>query len=228
MEKDGDDLAARFRAAFDAEGDREAKSVRNVHDMHKAAKMGNTDFLAEYFAAGDMDVDVLDSDSWTALHLAAYWGRADAAHFLVKSGANVSITDTSGFTPLHWAAAQGHAGIVTLLLDAGADPKARDERGENPIMMAINGSHPECIKTLLDQDFNVNAHCNKGKTALQKAWAKGLDDIARMLIAKGAIEYPEVQAMPKRSMEGARFAPVHGEEFSHPEAERDAKKESKS
>ena len=62
-------------------------------------------------------------DGWTALHLAAFFGRLDAARALIDAGADVSAVSRNGMrnTPLHAAAAGRHGGIALLLLEHGAD-----------------------------------------------------------------------------------------------------------
>ena len=72
------------------------------------------------------------TDGATALHAAAYAGRADVVRLLIGAGADIEAHDhTFGSTPLPWATV-GSAGessatsnwvdVVTALLDAGASP----------------------------------------------------------------------------------------------------------
>lgn len=66
------------------------------------------------------------SDGWTPLHVAAFYGRPDAARTLLEHNARVDARADLGETPLHFAADRGHVAVARLLLEHGADPDARD------------------------------------------------------------------------------------------------------
>jgi len=75
----------------------------------------------------------------TPLLVAATFGRAEAAKFLIEKGANVNASSNDGATALHGAAFFCHAEIVKLLLDKGAKVNAKNIRGETPLD-AVAGS----------------------------------------------------------------------------------------
>jgi len=60
------------------------------------------------------DVDARDRQGCTALIVAAQWGQADAAAYLVKVGADVRIFDRHDDSALHWASYKGNLEIVGL------------------------------------------------------------------------------------------------------------------
>lgn len=74
----------------------------------------------------------------TPLHIAAMWGNADVAEYLVSKGANVhAINHLSSATPLHVAASSskdiaGRTQCAQILLAAGANPNAADADGTTP------------------------------------------------------------------------------------------------
>lgn len=66
----------------------------------------------------------------TPLHLAAYYGRLEAAQMLLQCGANKDAIDlVNGQTALHIAVIQGNASIITVLRNAGANPNIADLTG---------------------------------------------------------------------------------------------------
>lgn len=80
----------------------------------------------------------------TGLHLAAYFGVAEAVKALLQqpfgtnlkstdgvtpSGADLESKDGDGRTPLSWAAKNGHEVAVMQLVEKGADLESKDEDG---------------------------------------------------------------------------------------------------
>lgn len=66
-----------------------------------------------------------NDDDWTALHVAARWGRKSICEKLLTLGAAVDATERNfGRTPLHTTTEAGYAEIVKLLLEYGADANA--------------------------------------------------------------------------------------------------------
>lgn len=61
------------------------------------------------------DVDALDDDHATPLHLASLYNCAKGARILLEQGATVHLEDTSGRTPFQVASWRGHDGIAQLL-----------------------------------------------------------------------------------------------------------------
>lgn len=68
----------------------------------------------------------------TSLHLAAYYGRGNAARTLLSLGANPNSRDVNQCTPLHIAVMQNQFTIARLLINSKADVMARDSVGYTP------------------------------------------------------------------------------------------------
>ena len=85
-----------------------------------------------------------DKDGFTALHVAAQNGRAEALDMLIRAGADVNATDRHGNGPLWTAgyeaakaiATDANMSIVAMLLKAGADPHRINKAGRSPIFWA--------------------------------------------------------------------------------------------
>jgi hypothetical protein len=84
--------------------------------LHAAARRGDVELLAELLRAG-ADVDALDADRNTALHLAYYENRPDAVAWLTRHGATTLWRNRYGFTP----AEMPKFAEVVRLLRRGAD-----------------------------------------------------------------------------------------------------------
>jgi len=105
-------------------------------DVFAAAALGRIEDLRREIT--DETVNDVAYDGWTPLHLAAFFGQADAARVLLDSGADVRAVSTNAMknTPLHAATAGRHADVALLLLEAGADPASVDAGGYTPLKIA--------------------------------------------------------------------------------------------
>ena len=127
-----------FLAAYGQIGPQSMAAAPSV-DIWTAAARGNIEAIKQHLEAGT-DVDAKQPPGGgTPLLVAATFGRAEAAKFLIEKGANVNASSNDGATALHGAAFFCHAEIVKLLLDRGAKVNAKNIRGETPLD-AVAGS----------------------------------------------------------------------------------------
>ena len=63
------------------------------------------------------DVDALDDNHATPLHVTSYWGCVEGARILLEHGANVHLEDNKGRTPFQVASEQDNTEIMQLLLE---------------------------------------------------------------------------------------------------------------
>ncbi|KAI8426055.1 hypothetical protein MSG28_005021 [Choristoneura fumiferana] len=75
------------------------------------------------------DINSLNFDGRTALHIMVLRGRLDCATALLSRGADHSITDNEGNTPLHLAVKQTNISIVEALIIFGVDLEALNNAG---------------------------------------------------------------------------------------------------
>ena len=68
------------------------------------------------------EIEAAGGNNWTALNLAAGYGKEAVAAQLLQAVTSVSAVDDSGSTPLHIAAYYGKSSIANLLLQANASP----------------------------------------------------------------------------------------------------------
>src|ERR1700730_8131009 len=96
-----------------------------------AAILGDTEQLTELLTANRSLIGLLSSDGWTPLHLAAFFGKTEAARLLLNKGAPVNARSTNPMEnmPLHAAAAGRHFEVVKLLIEHGAPVNARQHGG---------------------------------------------------------------------------------------------------
>ena len=97
------------------------------------------------------ELDIVDSNGWTALHHAAYAKNDEellAVQLLVGQGANIKVISNQFKTPLHFAALQNNPKVLQFLLEACKTAEeclkymmAEDEQKCTPLHLACkNGS----------------------------------------------------------------------------------------
>jgi ankyrin repeat protein len=106
-------------------------------DVFAAAATGRTEDLRRALKEAAA-VNAYAYDGWTPLHLAAFFGRTDAARVLLEAGADVHAVSRNSLTntPLHAAAAGKHSEVALLLLAHGAKSNTEDAGGYTPLEIA--------------------------------------------------------------------------------------------
>jgi ankyrin repeat protein len=86
------------------------------------------------------DLSVRGGDGFTPLHLAAFFGGAEAVRAILATGADPDADNENTFKvhPIHSATAVGDHASVRALLEAGANPNVEQEGGFTPLKAAIH------------------------------------------------------------------------------------------
>lgn len=158
----------------------------NVTPLSLAAASGQVEVVRVLIDAG---AKIDRPDARTApLLAAARSGRLEVVKLLLERGADLHASCYQG-NALHQAAMYGHQDIVKFLVERGLDAKGRPEGGEwTPLHAAASWEGtPEVVNFLLDHGAEVNrATSDHGRTPLHAAASRGLIDVARVLLARGA------------------------------------------
>lgn len=175
--RDADDVSALMRARYrfdDALIDVVRARVSELN-LFEAASFGEAQRLVELVAGDSSSVAARSGDGFTALHLAAFFGHADAAGLLMTHGADVDAHGTGWMTgtALHSAASARHAEVVETLLEAGADPNARQSGGWTPLHAAASNGDMASIALLLAAGSDAAAVNDEGTSAMQLARQSG-------------------------------------------------------
>lgn len=155
-------------------------------DVFEAAAAGRADRLEKLLAA-DPDATRQTTDGWTPLHLAAFFGRTEAALQLIAGGADLKAIsrNTTANTPLHAAiAGRGDEGLIRALLTAGADAGLATAEGYTPLHVAASRGNRRVCDWLLERGAAPSARMKDGKTPADIAAERGhsaLSDYLRTL-----------------------------------------------
>ena len=165
-------------------------------DIFEAAALGRIDRLRERLTDDPAAVTSLSPDGFTALHLAAFFGKTEVARILLDAGARVGTYTTNDFAnqPLHAAAAGRHIEVCRLLLAAGADIDATQHGGYTPLHEAAQHGDGEMVELFLSAGADPTASVEDGGTPADLAEAAGHHDVAVRLREVAAQRAPGLSA----------------------------------
>lgn len=127
-----------------------------------------------------------DTDSKTALSLAAANGHKDVADLLLANKADANAKDSNGMTPLIEAADNGDTDMVKLLLTKGANVNAKDNGGSTALLKATQKQNEDVAGLLLANKADVNAKDNSAATPMNIAIGNKETGMVKLLLANGA------------------------------------------
>jgi ankyrin repeat protein len=140
----------------------------------EAAALGDVERLRE------ADLSVRGSDGFTPLHLAAFFGGADAVRAVLARGfdPDADAENTFKVRPLHSACAVGDLDAVRALLEAGANPNVHQQGGYTPLHTAAHNGNVALAELLLAHGADAQLADESGKTPLDMAAG---DDVKALL-----------------------------------------------
>ena len=152
-------------------------------DIFEATTLGYIDRVHERLTEDPSRATTLSPDGFTALHLAAFFGKLEAARALIEAGADVGVVSRNEMVvqPLHSAAAGRHLEVCRLLIAAGADVNATQRHGFTPLHAAAQHGDVELVELLLSAGADPTLTRDTGETPADTADAEGHVDVARRL-----------------------------------------------
>ena len=131
------------------------------------------------------DIESIDPDGWTALHLAAHAGCDHAVHALLRMGADVCAKNYEMATPLHAAAESGTLATVRALVKHESSLLDQNEDGNTPLHLAVLNANTDTVAFLVQKRADVHAINKDGMTPLHLAVSLGqVADAHALLRAK--------------------------------------------
>ena len=151
-------------------------------DLFEASAVGRVDRVRVAIDDDRESVRRLSPDGYTALHLAAFFGKPEIARMLLDAGASVDTYTTNDFAnqPLHAAAAGRHLEVCRVLLAAGAEVNATQHGGYTPLHEAAQHGDVEMVELFLSAGADPTLEVPEG-TPADLAEAAGHPDVATRL-----------------------------------------------
>jgi ankyrin repeat protein len=136
------------------------------------------DLLLEHGA----DINVMNADGNTALHVAASLARLDFVSYFIHQGLDVNARNNSHNTSLHLAAHNGYLDVVKMLVEAGCDVNTLNVDRHSALHLSAKHGKTSVVKYLVQ-----DAHCDTGiinldaMNAAQLAEHLNQDDVVQYL-----------------------------------------------
>jgi len=142
-------------------------------DVFAAAALGRAAALDAALGSPDA-VNSYAYDGWTPLHLAAFFGRREAAERLLAAGAvlNAKSTNSLRNTPLHAAVAGGRTDVALLFIQRGAEVNAPDAGGHTALHIAAESGNTTVAEALLAHGADPHLVDVEDQTPLSRAAAR--------------------------------------------------------
>ena len=136
-------------------------------DQHLEEDVSNIKELLRYGA----NINALDDNNMTPLHIAIADGKLRIAHELLNYGPEVNTICSENNTPLSCAIDHESADLVEMLLRLGADPNfhINFNAGESVLNYAVMEGHMEIVAKLLKYGAETNFKSDDGFVPLEDA-----------------------------------------------------------
>ena len=159
-----------------------------------ASVKGNDQIMKLLLDKKCSDVNAVDVNEQSALHMCMQSGHLQSVKVLIDAGADVNMVDGKHHIPLFYACASGHADVVTELIDRGSDKQLEDKdlEGRCPLHYAAMVDRTDIIKILLRRQLDPNTQDNAGCPPLHFAAYGGFVHSMSALLENGAdVNFPD-------------------------------------
>ncbi|MFY8037654.1 MAG: ankyrin repeat domain-containing protein [Cyclobacteriaceae bacterium] len=118
--------------------------------------------LFEKLISSEIDINILNDDGNSLLHIALSYHRFEIASSLIEKGINVNIQNKKGKTAMHYAASPEALEIAKLIIKNGGDLNIQDNYGNTPLWTATFNANEDYHVVSLFVENNANPfHKNK-------------------------------------------------------------------
>lgn len=152
--------------------------------LHKAAWYGNLEKVKLH--SKKIDVNLVDWNNRTSLHLAVAQGHTEIAWYLLNNNASMTICDNDGLNPFLKAVECGHKDCANLLIECGVDIKSTDRNGNTGLHIAAKSGFYNIAALLLKEGANLNSPNNAGDYPIHLATSFDHREMVEQLLKNNA------------------------------------------
>ncbi|XP_056272309.1 ankyrin repeat domain-containing protein 26 isoform X4 [Pseudoliparis swirei] len=157
---------------------------KDLGKVHKAASVGDLAKLKQLVKKND--INQLDKENRTALHIACASGHVEVVQFLVESKAKLNLCDNQNRSSLMKAVQGQHERCVSILLENHAEPNLVDVNGNTALHLAVNIPSIFTTVLLLEHEADINAQNKDGFTPLIVSVREDHIEMAEFLLKESA------------------------------------------
>jgi uncharacterized protein len=152
-------------------------------DIFEASILGHVRTVQSITENNGMSIHQYSGDGFQPLGLATFFGKIEAAKYLISSGADINAISRNEMkvTPLHSALTIGHLGLLDILLSSGADPNIAQMKDISPLHVAAYRGDLISLLKLIQAGARVDAKDSDGYTPLDYAKKNGHLKLAMVL-----------------------------------------------
>jgi hypothetical protein len=157
-------------------------------DVHifEAAALGDLETVQYEGTEWPEDINAFSRDGFTPLQLACYFGREEAAAWLVEHEADIEAVarNPQMIRPIHAAVASENVAIVRMLLDHEVEVDARQQNGVTALHSAAHRGNLPIVKLLVEHGADVSLAMEGDKNAAELAREAGFEGVEKLLLTQ--------------------------------------------
>ncbi|CAM5082732.1 unnamed protein product [Natator depressus] len=157
---------------------------KELGKLHRAAAGGDLGRLQQLLKKND--INQLDKENRTPLHLACANGHSDVVTYLVDNKCKLNLCDNDNRSPLMKAVQCQQEKCATMLLEHGADPNLVDVNSSTALHLAAQTANISLAVLLLEYNAHIEAQNKEGYTPLTIAITENHQEMVEFLLRKGA------------------------------------------
>jgi ankyrin repeat protein len=154
--------------------------------LHWAAEKSGTAVLQHVLDSGEVDVNAVQKDGFTALYKAAAAGNLDAAKLLVQHGADLTALSLDGADAIFAAAHGGSVSVLEYMQSLGLPLTSKSTLGMSLLSAAAQKGHMHALQYLIDEGVSLTDTNVVGHTPLFDAVVWGHADAVQLLLDAGS------------------------------------------
>ncbi|KAL1494475.1 hypothetical protein ABEB36_010071 [Hypothenemus hampei] len=178
-------LACFYLGYSDSSNNRQVALEKKCHPLCVCKKCSEDGLLIPEISQSSykFNVNLCNKEGFTALHIAAKFGRTEILRILLDSGATLNVcTYKTLQTPLHLAVISQSVQTVKDLLQCGnCRIDAQDYRGNTPLYYACMKNNLKIVETLLKNGADCQKSNFAEKTVMQSCEERNLFRISGLL-----------------------------------------------
>ncbi|XP_050791943.1 ankyrin repeat domain-containing protein 7 isoform X10 [Gopherus flavomarginatus] len=157
---------------------------KELGKLHRAAAGGDLGRLQQLLKKHD--INQLDKENRTPLHLACANGHSDIVNYLVDNKCKLNLCDNDNRSPLMKAVQCQQEKCATMLLEHGADPNLVDVNSNTALHLAAQTANISLVVQLLEYNAHIDSQNKEGYTPLTIAITENHQEMVEFLLRKGA------------------------------------------